>query len=248
MFASNHLCLPFLKAHQDQYQGRDQVTKNLYRVLLKAKRMETAIRDLAKQQEALKMMLAALEQPRATPYHVSSNQTSHQGPYYGNIGAQTIVPPHAHPGEDSRFTQMLQLFEERLDALEGFKQTGFDAVDLCLFPSIAIPPDFKLPTFDKYRGTSCPRSHLTMYYRKMTPHTHDDTLLIHFFQESLTGATVRWYLGLRRKHIPTWRSLAKGFLNQYKYNMDMGPDRLNCKTWPKEKRKPSRSMLDVGGS
>ncbi|RDX88415.1 hypothetical protein CR513_29995, partial [Mucuna pruriens] len=90
---------------------------------------------------------------------------------------------------------------------------------------IAIPPNFELPTFDKYRGTSCPKNHLTMYCRKMTPHTHDDTLLIHFFQESLTGAALKWYLGLRREHIPTWRSLAKGFLNQYKYNMDMAPDR-----------------------
>ncbi|RDX75464.1 hypothetical protein CR513_44647, partial [Mucuna pruriens] len=53
----------------------------------------------------------------------------------------------------------------------------------------------------------------------------DDTLVIHFFQQSLTGAVLRWYLGLRRKHVPTWRSLAKGFLNQYKYNMDMASDR-----------------------
>ncbi|RDY08086.1 hypothetical protein CR513_07722, partial [Mucuna pruriens] len=195
--------------------------------------METIIRDLAKQQEALKndvrqlkaqisqilKMLesmsnqGALEQPQATPHHVTSNQTSHQGPYCENSGAQTIVPPHAHPGEDCR-----------LDALEGFKHTGFDAVDLCSFPGIVIPPNFELPTFYKYRGTSCPRSHLTMYYRKMTSYTHDDTLLIHFFQESFMGAALRWYLGLRREHIPTWRSLAEGFLNQYKYSMDMAPE------------------------
>ncbi|RDY08082.1 hypothetical protein CR513_07726, partial [Mucuna pruriens] len=128
---------------------------------------------------------------------------------------------------------MLQLFEERLDALEGFKRTEVDAVDLCLFPNIAIPPEFELPTFDKYGGTSCPRSHLTMYCRKMTPYTRDDILLIHFFQESLTGAALRWYLGLRREHIPTWRSLAKGFLNQYKYNMDMAPDRSQLQNMAK---------------
>ncbi|RDY03352.1 hypothetical protein CR513_13074, partial [Mucuna pruriens] len=60
--------------------------------------------------------------------------------------------------------------------------------------------------------------------RKMTLHTHDDTPLIHFFQESLTGAALRWYLGLKSEHIPTWRSLAEGFLNQYKYNLDMALD------------------------
>ncbi|RDX62512.1 hypothetical protein CR513_59144, partial [Mucuna pruriens] len=171
--------------------------------------METAIRDLAKQQEELKNdvrqlkvqigqiveMLksmsnqGALEQPQATPHHVISNQTSHRGPYYEKNGAQIVVPPHSHP--------------ERLDASEGFKHTRFDVVDLCLFPSITIPPNFEPPTFDKYRGTSCPQSNLAMYCRKMTPYTHDDTLLIHFFQESLTGAALKWYLGLRREHIPT---------------------------------------------
>ncbi|RDY11918.1 hypothetical protein CR513_03355, partial [Mucuna pruriens] len=200
-------------AHQDQYQGKDQVSKNLYRALPKAKRMETTIRDLAKQQEALKNDVRQLKAQIGQILEMLKS-----------IGAETVVPPHAHPDEDSWSARILQLLEERLDALEGFKHTRFDTVDLCLFPGIVIPPNFELPTFEKYRGTSCPRSHLAMYCRKMTPYTHDDTLLIHFFQESLTGAALKWYLGLRREHIPTWRSLAESFLNQYKYNMDMAPD------------------------
>ncbi|RDY02971.1 hypothetical protein CR513_13508, partial [Mucuna pruriens] len=116
--------------------------------------------------EMLKSMSnqGALEQPRATPHHVISNQISQKDPYHENNEAQTIIPPHAHPGKDSR-----------LDALEVFKHVGIDDVDLCLFPIIVIPPKFELPTFDKYRRTSYPRSHLIMYCRKMTLHTHDDT-------------------------------------------------------------------------
>ncbi|RDX70778.1 hypothetical protein CR513_49932, partial [Mucuna pruriens] len=110
---------------------------------------------------------------------------------------------------------MLQLFEERVDALEGFKQIEFDAVDLCLFLGIVIPPDFELPTFDKYKGTSCPKSHLTI----------------------LTRAALRWYLALRCEHIPTWRSLAKGFLNQYKHNMDMAPDHSQLQNMAKGEKK-----------
>ncbi|RDX88918.1 hypothetical protein CR513_29420, partial [Mucuna pruriens] len=83
---------------------------------------------------------------------------------------------------------MLQLLEERLDALQGAKQ--FDVTDLCLFPNIVIPPKFELPAFDKYGGTTSPKSHLTMYCRKMALHAYDDALLIHFFQEILTGATL----------------------------------------------------------
>ncbi|RDX90837.1 hypothetical protein CR513_27259, partial [Mucuna pruriens] len=99
------------------------------RTLPKAKRMETAIRDLAKWQEALKN----------------------------------------------------DLLEEKLDTLEGFKHTRFEAANLCLFPNIVIPPKFQLPAFNKYRGTTCPKSHLTTYCRKMALHTHDDALLFHFF-------------------------------------------------------------------
>ncbi|RDX73687.1 hypothetical protein CR513_46677, partial [Mucuna pruriens] len=152
----------------------------------------------------------ALEQPRATPHHATSNQTPHQGPYFENNGTQTFVPPHAHP-----------VLASGLDALEGFKHTEFDVADLCLFSNIVIPPKFELPTFNKYKGTTCPKGHLTMYCRKMAPHTHDNALLIHVFQEILTRASLGWYLGLRREHIPTGRSLEKGFLNQYKYNIDM---------------------------
>ncbi|RDX75347.1 hypothetical protein CR513_44784, partial [Mucuna pruriens] len=44
------------------------------------------------------------------------------------------------------------LLEERLDTLEGTKQSDFDATGLCLILNIAIPPKFKVPTFDKYEG------------------------------------------------------------------------------------------------
>ncbi|RDY14350.1 hypothetical protein CR513_00598, partial [Mucuna pruriens] len=48
---------------------------------------------------------------------------------------------------------------------------------------------------------------------------------MHYFQDSLTGAVLRWYVGLDGGHINTWRDLANAFLRQYKYNEDMAPDR-----------------------
>ncbi|RDY12314.1 hypothetical protein CR513_02904, partial [Mucuna pruriens] len=185
------------KTDRDNYKGFSKTTRSAKNDIGQLKAQMGQILEIL---ESMSNQ-GALEQLRATPHHVTSNQTSHQGPYYGNSGTQII--------------------------------TGFDVVDLFSFPGIGIPPDFELPTFNNYRGTSCPKSHLTMYCRKMTPHTHDDTLLIHFFQESLTRAALRWYLGLRREHIPTWKSLAKGFLNQYKYNMDMAPDRSQLQSMAK---------------
>ena len=62
----------------------------------------------------------------------------------------------------------LDLIEERLRVVEGFDDYSFaDMTDLCLVPDVVIPPKFKVPDFDRYKGTMCPKNHLKMYYRKM---------------------------------------------------------------------------------
>ncbi|RDY08122.1 hypothetical protein CR513_07684, partial [Mucuna pruriens] len=67
------------------------------------------------------------------------------------------MPPQ---GEDFQSAKMLQLLEERMNALKGTKQSDFDVADLCLFPNIVVPPKFELSAFDKYKGTTCPKNHL----------------------------------------------------------------------------------------
>ena len=87
--------------------------------------------------------------------------------------------------------------EERLRAIEGGGDYTFaDMIELCLVPHVIIPPKFKVPDFDKYKGTACPKNHLKMYYRKMGAYEKDEKLLMHFFQESLTGAAITWYTNL----------------------------------------------------
>ncbi|XP_045802583.1 uncharacterized protein LOC123896210 [Trifolium pratense] len=122
--------------------------------------------------------------------------------------------------------QMYQAFEERLKAVEGFSAYGVDAMDMCLVPDVVIPPKFKVPDFEKYKGVQCPRNHLKMFYRKMAAHATDEKLMIHVFQDSLSGASLDWYMQLERTQIQTWKDLADAFLKQYKYNLDMAPNRM----------------------
>ena len=87
--------------------------------------------------------------------------------------------------------------EERLRAIEGGRDYVFvDMAELCLVPDVVIPPKFKVLNFNKYKGTTCPKNHLKMYCRKMGAYAKDEKLLMHFFQESLTGAVVTWYTNL----------------------------------------------------
>ena len=64
-----------------------------------------------------------------------------------------------------------------------------------------------------------------MYFRKMDAHEKNDKLLIHCFQDSLTGASLKWYMSLKRENINSTRDLVEAFLKQYKFNLDMAPDR-----------------------
>ena len=81
--------------------------------------------------------------------------------------------------------------EERLRAIEGGGDYTFaDMAELCLVPDVVISPKFKVPNFDKYNGTTCPKNHLKLYCKKMGAYVKDEKLLMHFFQESLTGVVV----------------------------------------------------------
>ena len=87
--------------------------------------------------------------------------------------------------------------EERLRAIERGEYSPIaDMAELCLVPDVIIPLKFKVPDFDKYKGTACPKNHLKMYCWKMGAYTKDEKLLMHFFQESLARAAITWYTNL----------------------------------------------------
>ena len=109
-----------------------------------------------------------------------------------------------------------------------------DAYKVRLVSDMVLPLKFKVPTFDKYDGTKCPSIHLYMYYRKMMGYTSNDKLLIHYFQDSLSGSTIRWYNLLSRDQIKSWTDLAKAFLVQYKHMMDTTSDQLALQNMEKK--------------
>ena len=109
-----------------------------------------------------------------------------------------------------------------------------DAAELCLVLDMVIPHKFKVPEFEKFNRSTCPMNHLTSYCRKMALYAHDDKLLIYCFQDSLTGATSRWYTKIDRNKVQCWKDLADDFLNQYHYNIDMAPDRTHLQNLEKK--------------
>ncbi|KAI5436560.1 hypothetical protein KIW84_022892 [Lathyrus oleraceus] len=89
--------------------------------------------------------------------------------------------------------QFLELRKE-LKTLRGKDLFGNSAAELFLVPGVKIPVKFKVPDFEKYKGNTCPLAHLVMYARKMSTQTDNDQLLIHYFQDSLSGAALRCHV------------------------------------------------------
>ena len=108
--------------------------------------------------------------------------------------------------------------------MEGNEFFSVDANNMCLVSDLVMPAKFKTLEFEKYKGHTCPRIHLVMYFRKMSAYTKNDKLLIHCFQDCLSGASLKWYMGLERNHIQTFQDLANAFMKQYKYNLDIDSD------------------------
>ena len=90
-------------------------------------------------------------------------------------------------------TEIYRTLEKRLSAIEGQDTHSFDTYALCLVEEVAFPSKFRMIDFEKLKGVICPKTHLKMYVRKMEAHPRDDKLLIHCFQDSLSGASLEWY-------------------------------------------------------
>ena len=133
-----------------------------------------------------------------------------QGMLASNPGASPanpLVPDLDDPTEVAKLKldnhdAKYRSLEERLKAIEGTEVfSALGAKELSLVPNLILPPKFKVPDFEKYDGTRCPKAHLIMFCRKMTGYVNEDKLLIHCFQDSLTGSALRWYNQLSREKI-----------------------------------------------
>lgn len=118
------------------------------------------------------------------------------------------------------------MMDERFKAREGHSTFGLDAVDMCLVPEVKIPTKFKVPAFEKYKGTTCLKTHTKSFCKKMTTYSDDEKLLMQFFQDILSETSLEWYMQLQHGHVRTWRELVDAFLRYYQYNTNNAPNSM----------------------
>ncbi|XP_039020005.1 uncharacterized protein LOC120151691 [Hibiscus syriacus] len=150
-----------------------------------------------------------------TPIHT---EKVHINPVGASVNLYT--GSSSHPEED-QYPQVPDLDEEARK--EQNKKLEEKWKKLSLVPDLVLPPKFKILDFEKFNGTRCPSSHITMFCRKMTGYIGDDQ---YCFQEILTGSAIQWYNQLSRANIRSWKYLAESFFKQYKHVKNVRPNRM----------------------
>jgi len=148
---------------------------------------------------------------------------------------------HQAKSSDSLDQEKIAALEARIKVIEGVDlYDPVRAAEMCLVPNVVVPKKFRVPEFIKYSGTQCPMTHLKSYCNKMAEVVHDEKLLMHFFQDSLSGATLSWYMRLDNTKIRRWKDLVDAFIKQYKYNMDIAPDKTSLSNLEKKDKESIR--------
>jgi len=82
--------------------------------------------------------------------------------------AHQIIVEKVKPNISSKteHDKRLEKLEERLKQLQGLQDPT--PTDLSIYFEVKMPEKFKMPEFEKYDGTTCPRAHLQMYLVRMT--------------------------------------------------------------------------------
>ncbi|XP_070055432.1 uncharacterized protein [Nicotiana tomentosiformis] len=100
-----------------------------------------------------------------------------------------------------------------------------------------------MPKFNLYDGRGDPLAHLRGYCSEMISVGRKDELLITYFSESLSGATLEWYTHQSVSKWYAWDDMAQDFVRHFQYNIDIILDRSSLS---KMEKKPEENFREFG--
>ena len=78
-----------------------------------------------------------------------------------------------------------------------------------------LPERWKMPTFDKYDGTTNPNNHMRVFTHQMMFHAVSDPIWCRVFSTSLTGEALEWFSELPTNSIDYFATLKARFSTQF---------------------------------
>ncbi|XP_075086085.1 uncharacterized protein LOC142168824 [Nicotiana tabacum] len=163
--------------------------------------------------------------------HVTPNPYP-QHPQYESPVEQERTARNSEQEEMARKMKSLEQSLKNMQGLSGQKSVSYSY--LCMFSHVHLPVGFKMPKFEKYDGHGDPIAHLKRYCNQLRGAGGKEELLMAYFEESLTGIASEWYMDRDISHWHIWDDLARDFVRQFQYNVDIAPDRNSLTNFKKK--------------
>ncbi|XP_070005382.1 uncharacterized protein [Nicotiana sylvestris] len=152
-----------------------------------------------------------------TPYSFT------QPPQYDLSTEQEKVVENHEQEEMARKMKSPEQSLKNMQGVSGQKSVSYS--NLYMFPHVHVPVGFKMPKFEKYDGHGDPVAHLKRYCNQLRGSNGKEELLMAYFGESLTGIASEWYADQETTHWYVWDDMARDFVRQFQYNLDIAPNR-----------------------
>ncbi|XP_070005829.1 uncharacterized protein [Nicotiana sylvestris] len=123
----------------------------------------------------------------------------------------------------ARKMKSLEQSLKNMQGLSGRKSVSYS--DLYVFSHVHLPAGFKMPKFEKYDGHGDPVAHLKRYCNQLRGTRGKEELLMAYFGESLTGIASEWYTDQEITYWHVWDDMARDFVRQFQYNVEITPER-----------------------
>ncbi|XP_069144443.1 uncharacterized protein [Solanum lycopersicum] len=128
--------------------------------------------------------------------------------------------------EHEEMTKKMKSLEQSIRDMQGLGgHKGISFSDFCMFPYVHLPAGFKTPKFEKYDGHGDPIAHLKRYCNQLRGVEGKEEVLMAYFGEILVGIASEWFIDQDIFNWHTWDDLARCFVQQFQYNIDIVPDR-----------------------
>ncbi|XP_070007809.1 uncharacterized protein [Nicotiana sylvestris] len=146
-----------------------------------------------------------------------------QQPQYELTPGQDRNPKAPEQDEMVRRMRSLEQSLKNMQGLSGQKSVSY--TDLCMFPHVHLPVGFKTPKFEKYDGHGDLIAHLKKYCNQLRGADGKEEFLMAYFREILVGIASEWYMDQDISCWHIWDDLARDFVKQFQYNIDIALDR-----------------------
>ena len=89
----------------------------------------------------------------------------------------------------------------------------FNLKNMCPYPDIRLPENFKFPDIDKFDGIGNPVVHLRMFVGTLQPMGLEPKMFYNLFHRTLTGAAAQWFLSLEDSKTRNWEDIMDAFVS-----------------------------------